>query len=197
MCGEDSYFLVLDIWHCVLIVLPRRKKLYHWLIRQWAWSLGFGVWSLEFGAHLMNILALFPNDESTHQRVSEPRQILTLPAFQSYQMKLEEILLKRSEGTCELCGAVSPLKMYEVAPQQGGAEERTIVICDACRAQIERKEELDGGRWSFLTASMWSEVPGVQIVSWRMLQRLRGESWAADALDMMSLDDDMLAWAKA
>jgi protein PhnA len=44
---------------------------------------------------------------------------------------------------------------------------------------------------------MWSEVPGVQVVAWRMLNRLRNESWAADNLDMLYLDEEKLAWAKA
>ena len=44
---------------------------------------------------------------------------------------------------------------------------------------------------------MWSEVTGVQVVSWRMLNRLRNESWATDNLDMLYLDDERLAWAKA
>lgn len=44
---------------------------------------------------------------------------------------------------------------------------------------------------------MWSEVTGVQVVAWRMLNRLRTESWAADLLDMLYLDDENLAWAKA
>jgi protein PhnA len=30
-----------------------------------------------------------------------------------------------------------------------------------------------------------------------MLNRFRNESWASDALDMMYLDDERLAWAKA
>ena len=44
---------------------------------------------------------------------------------------------------------------------------------------------------------MWSEVPCVQVVSWRMLNRLRHESWAMENLDMMYMDDERLAWAKA
>ena len=44
---------------------------------------------------------------------------------------------------------------------------------------------------------MWSEVPGVQVVAWRMLNRLRNESWAADNLDMLYFEDDRLAWTKA
>jgi protein PhnA len=51
--------------------------------------------------------------------------------------------------------------------------------------------------WSCLTEAMWSEVPAIQVISWRMLNRLRDESWAADNLDMMFLDDDTLIWAKA
>jgi protein PhnA len=44
---------------------------------------------------------------------------------------------------------------------------------------------------------MWSEFPAVQVVSWRMLNRLRAESWAAEQLDLMYLDEERLAWAKA
>lgn len=87
--------------------------------------------------------------------------------------------------------------MYEVPPQTGGYEENTILICDKCLAQIEKKEELDNNHWSVLTTSMWSEVPGVQVVSWRMLNRLKNETWASEALDMMYLNDERLAWAKA
>ncbi len=112
-------------------------------------------------------------------------------------MKLDELLLKRSDNKCELCQAEGGLKVYEVKPQSSTNEDNCIVICDKCIAQIEKKEELDGSHWSCLSTSMWSEVPGVQVVSWRMLNRLRNESWAADCLDMMYLDDEKLAWAKA
>lgn len=112
-------------------------------------------------------------------------------------MKLEAQLLARSENKCELCGSTDALKLYEVPPQDNSNEDNSIIVCSTCLAQIEKKQELDNKHWSFLTASMWSEVPGVQVVSWRMLNRLRNESWAADALDMMFLDDERLAWAKA
>ena len=112
-------------------------------------------------------------------------------------MRLEDTLLNRSENKCELCQAATGLKMYEVQPQDRTSEDNCIMICDKCIAQIDKKEELDGSHWSCLSTSMWSEVPGVQVVSWRMLNRLRNESWAMDCLDMMYLDDEKLAWAKA
>jgi protein PhnA len=112
-------------------------------------------------------------------------------------MKLDELLLKRSEGKCELCQAEAKLRLYEVLPQLKSNEDDSIMICDKCLAQVEKKEDLDKAHWSCLTTSMWSEVPGVQVVTWRMLHRFSSESWAMDALDMMYLDDDKLAWAKA
>lgn len=112
-------------------------------------------------------------------------------------MKLEDLLLKRSESKCELCKSENGVKLYEVLPQDRSTEDNNIMICDTCRAQIEKKAELSSSHWNCLTESMWSEVPGVQVVAWRMLNRLKNESWAADNLDMMYLDDERLAWAKA
>lgn len=111
-------------------------------------------------------------------------------------MTLKEKLQARSENKCELCESTSKLNVYEVPPQTGGYEDNNILICDKCLAQIEKKEELDNAHWAVLTTSMWSEVPGVQVVSWRMLNRLKNEAWAQDSLDMMYLDDERLAWAK-
>ncbi|HRO46548.1 PhnA domain-containing protein [Agriterribacter sp.] len=112
-------------------------------------------------------------------------------------MKLETILLERSENKCELCRSEEDIQLYEVLPQQNKDAEDCIMICNVCRAQVEKKAELSSGHWHCLSESMWSEVPGVQVVAWRMLNRLRNESWAADNLDILYLDDEKLAWAKA
>jgi len=112
-------------------------------------------------------------------------------------MKLEEILQQRSGGQCELCGGTMGVQPYEPAPADDHNEETTLAACEKCRAQIDKREPLDQEHWKCLTTSMWSEVPAVQVVAWRMLTRLRNESWAADQLDMLYLDDEKLAWAKA
>jgi protein PhnA len=44
---------------------------------------------------------------------------------------------------------------------------------------------------------MWSEVPAVQVVAWRMLNRLKSEGWPQDLLDMLYLDDETMTWAKS
>jgi protein PhnA len=111
-------------------------------------------------------------------------------------MKVEEQLAIRSGDQCELCKATGDLKLYEVPPQQGLSADTSIMICDKCLAQIEKKEELDSKHWHCLTETMWSEVPAVQVTAWRMLNRLRNESWATENLDMLYLSDENLAWAK-
>lgn len=113
-------------------------------------------------------------------------------------MKLDDVLLQRSSHKCELCSSGDGVQLYEVPPQDSRNEDNCITMCAKCRAQVDKREDLDTNHWkAFLGESMWSEVPGVQVVSWRMLNRLRHESWAADYLDMMYLDDERLAWARA
>jgi protein PhnA len=113
-------------------------------------------------------------------------------------MKLEDLFKQRSAGKCELCKSTEPLQVYEVKPGDTASEDNSIFICRSCAAQIEKKAELDKKQWEqILPETMWSEVPALQVVSWRMLNRLRNESWAADNIDMMYLDDERLAWAKS
>jgi protein PhnA len=113
-------------------------------------------------------------------------------------MKLEEILQQRSGNQCELSAATDSLTAYEVPPAINRGADGYILISEKCFNQIEKKEEPDADFWQVvLPTSMWSGVPAVQVVSWRMLNRFRNESWAADALDMMYLDDELLEWAKA
>jgi protein PhnA len=112
-------------------------------------------------------------------------------------VKLEEVLIKRSDKKCELCKSPDKINLYKVLPQQHSNEDDCIIICDTCRDQVEKKAELNSSHWSCLTETMWSEVPGVQVVAWRTLNRLKNESWAMDNLDMMFMDDERLAWAKA
>jgi len=112
-------------------------------------------------------------------------------------MSLETALRARANNQCELCKSENNLTVYEVPPHSDQKEEDCILVCEKCNLQLTKKEELDAAHWSCLNDSMWSEVPAVQVVSWRMLNRLRNESWAADAIDMMFLDEPTLAWAKA
>jgi protein PhnA len=112
-------------------------------------------------------------------------------------MILEEALKIRSGDTCELCDSANGISLYEIPPQDRSNEENTIMVCTKCLAQIEKKEDPEPTHWRKLTETMWSEVPGIQVMAWRMLNRFKQESWAAESLDMLYLDSDRLAWARA
>lgn len=112
-------------------------------------------------------------------------------------MSLESDLKLRADNRCELCKAETQLSVYELPPNAGQTLDDSILVCEKCKQQLDKKEELDVAHWNCLNESMWSEVPPVQVVTWRMLNRLRNESWAAEAIDQMYLDDTLLAWAKA
>jgi protein PhnA len=112
-------------------------------------------------------------------------------------MSTEEALLARSESKCELCGATDGLAVYEVPPNSNGGPDQCVLLCSTCTDQINNSENMDANHWRCLNESMWSQTPAVQVMAWRMLNRLRGEGWPQDLLDMLYLDDETLAWAQA
>lgn len=112
-------------------------------------------------------------------------------------MSLQNELHERSGSVCELCSSKEGLVLFEVPPASNATSESTILICNTCSDQIENLDHADPNHWRCLNDSMWSPVPAVQVVSWRMLNNLRSEGWPADLLDIMYLDDKTLAWAKS
>lgn len=111
-------------------------------------------------------------------------------------MSLENQLLSRSGGKCELCTSTDNLSVYEVPPVSISNIDNSIYVCEVCKSQIEKREQLNPSHWRILSETMWSEFPAVQVVAWRLLSRLRNESWAADNLEILYLDDETLTWAK-
>lgn len=112
-------------------------------------------------------------------------------------MSTEKALVTRSKSKCELCGATEGLNIYEIPPNSDGSVDQSIFICETCRDQIENPDKTDLHHWHCLNDSMWSQVPAVQVMAWRMLKRLSSDSWAQDQLDMLYLDEETLAWAQA
>jgi len=112
-------------------------------------------------------------------------------------MAIKDELLKRSDTKCELCSAENDLEVYQIPPDAKGTVDDSILICSVCKEQIEDPEKMDTNHWRCLNDSMWSEVPGVQVVAWRMLNRLKNEGWPQGLLDMLYLDEETQKWAEA
>lgn len=110
-------------------------------------------------------------------------------------MNIEKQLIERSGGKCELSKLKNHLIVYRVPPNNEYDVDKCIYNSGKCLNQIEGKEELDSKFWYFLKDSMWSEVHAVQVVSWRILNkfRLRNETWAMEVLEMLYLNDEILA----
>lgn len=111
-------------------------------------------------------------------------------------MSIESELKTRSHNTCELCAASENLASIIVTPKSGEQAEDCVWLCATCQSQIPAAATLDTQHWRCLNDSMWSQTPAVQVVAWRLLQRLSREAWAQQALDMLYLDEPTLAWAQ-
>ena len=105
----------------------------------------------------------------------------------------EKRLKDRSGSVCEISGSDENLVVYLVEPKTEDIPENCILITKNLKDQIENPETMNPNDWRGLSDSMWNENLPVQIVSWRMLARLKNH----DLLDMMYLDEDALEWAKA
>jgi len=112
-------------------------------------------------------------------------------------MSIEKELLKRSEFKCELCSNTDSLTVFEVPPDSNGSLDQCIIACETCRDQINNPDKIDANHWRCLNDSMWSQVPAVQVMAWRLLSRLSAEGWPLDLLEQLYLDDETLLWAKA
>jgi protein PhnA len=112
-------------------------------------------------------------------------------------MNLEKDLQIRSQHSCELCKATETLTIYTVQPSKNINLTDSIYACQTCISQIEDSNLINSNHWRCLNDSMWSEFRPVQVMAWRMLNRVLSAGWSQDLLDMMYLDDDSLAWAKA
>ena len=111
-----------------------------------------------------------------------------------------KVVAKRCKSKCELCGINDSLKLFEVTPidKHEVNPERCIMVCHTCYDQIHAKasQALDTHHWMCLHESVWSEYAVVQVVAWRMLQRLSDQAWARDLIEQMYMDEDTLAWAQ-
>ena len=111
-------------------------------------------------------------------------------------MSVERELQKRSGGKCELCSNEYDLTTFIVSPKEGTKLDECIMVCKSCNEQLNDVDKIDPNHWRCLNDSMWSEVPAVQIVAYRMLHQLKSEGWPADLLEMLYLDEESMEWAK-
>ncbi len=108
-------------------------------------------------------------------------------------------LVRRSRSHCELCGKNGvKLDVYELLPfEEEPFVDGCIFICDGCRKQILEPKKMIPTHWRCLNNALYSEVPAVQVMSFRILRRLEktGERWATELLEHAYLDPGLEDWA--
>ena len=101
-------------------------------------------------------------------------------------MSIDKALLDRAGDKCELCGNAEGLTAYQVEPK-----DENILLCETCVSSIDKPVENES-HWFCLNDSMWSEVPAVQVMAYRVYSRLGNQ----EQLEMMYMEDEVKAWAK-
>jgi len=104
--------------------------------------------------------------------------------------------MERSGSKCELCSSTEDLSIYEIPPNFDGSADQSILLCDTCKKQIETPEKIDANHWRCLNDSMWTPIPAVQVIAWRILNKIKAEGWPQDLLDILYLEDDIKTWAE-
>lgn len=112
-------------------------------------------------------------------------------------MSIETTLQQRSKQQCELCTDTQNLLVYPLPFSPDETANCAVLLCGTCTQQIANGTDLDIRHFRCLSESMWSAVPAVQVLSYRLLHKCSSETWAQDAIDMLYLDDELKAWADA
>lgn len=148
--------------------------------------------------------SLFYANRRFHPLRNRYTRPLMAKGYDSHQSRVTALqalgkdLARRAKSKCELTGASGiPLRAYEVPPVSAEPElDRTLLVSEACHAVLERPKTLAGQEWRCLAETVWTDMPAIQVVSWRLLAVLAvKEDWAREVLDGVFLDPDVQAWA--
>lgn len=92
-------------------------------------------------------------------------------------------IFQRANNQCELCSNHESLEEFK--PNS----DSNILICSNCNQQINNPEKLDPNHFRCLSKAMWSEFPAVQALSWKILSFLQDQTWAANLIEQLYLDE--------
>lgn len=104
-------------------------------------------------------------------------------------------LQSRASHVCELCSHTEKLSSYTISPKDGTSIDHQVLLCEICLESIENKDFSNLNHWRCLTGSIWSEVPAVQSLSYRILNQLSSQEWAQETMDSVFLDESIIDWA--
>lgn len=105
-------------------------------------------------------------------------------------------LIARANGACELCLSTDDLAPFALTSPEGYTDSAAVLTCAECRRRLEERDLSDPDHWRALEKTMWTPVPPVQVIAWRVLAGLSRLDWARDLHDQLWLDEETAAWAQ-
>jgi protein PhnA len=123
--------------------------------------------------------------------------------YEENKLRMEKLnsfgksLARRCKSHCELCGKNTSLSIYEIPPVDSPDIDKCIMICSECYEQVNNMDKIDEHYWHCLNETAWSEVPGVQVIAYRLLKKLDSALWAQDLLEQLYLDEEIINWAES
>ncbi len=96
---------------------------------------------------------------------------------------------------CELSGASGvPLHVYEIPPAPNQPDiSRCLMLCENVIDQIKQPSKLIPSQWHCLNELIWSDLPAVQTMAYRILTHIaKTQTWAQDILDEAYLDEEII-----
>lgn len=118
---------------------------------------------------------------------------------QNVMSRFVKDMVRRSRSHCELCDKHGvKLDIYELPPfEEEPYVDGCIFICEECRKQIVEPKKMIPSHWRCLNNALYSAVPAVQVIAFRILCRLvkAGERWAEELLEHAYLDPELERWA--
>lgn len=113
-------------------------------------------------------------------------------------MNLSPALQSRSNACCELCTLSSSiLHSYIVPTRVEESHENSVVLCATCFEKVSNQDLNNPNYFHFLTGSIWSEIPSVKVLSYKLLNQFKDTEWAQETVESAYLTEAELAWANS
>ncbi|MBK1790293.1 hypothetical protein [Persicirhabdus sediminis] len=111
--------------------------------------------------------------------------------------KFGKDLVRRAKSKCELSQADhESLVIYEVEPVPAEPDiSHCLMVSNEVVEQLTNIKQLDADKWRHLNELIWSEIPAVQVMAYRILSHIsKNHVWAQQILDEAFLDEEIIEW---
>lgn len=107
-------------------------------------------------------------------------------------MSLSPTLAARNQQLCELCNKETATEAFTVSPRNDSSIDHQVALCNNCITAMA--DSSNASHWRCLEGSIWSIVPAVQALSYRLLYEHKAENWAQNLLDNVYLEEEVINW---